>query len=60
VTEPEWQFGFDSDAAQAVETRKRLLDRIEAEGITMATCHFPHPGFGTVTRLEGRRYWQAL
>lgn len=44
----------------AVATRARLLDRIEAEGITLASCHFPHPGFGRVIRVEGRRYWQAL
>lgn len=60
VSEPDWVFGFDSDGAQAVATRRALLDRIEAEGMTLASCHFPHPGFGRVVRLEGRRYWQAL
>ena len=60
VTEPDWEFGFDMDAKLNTETRMRLLDRIEAEGMTLATCHFPHPGFGKVVRIEGRRYWQAL
>jgi glyoxylase-like metal-dependent hydrolase (beta-lactamase superfamily II) len=60
VSEPDWVFSFDSDGAQAVATRADLLDRIEAEGMTLASCHFPHPGYGRVIRLEGRRYWQAL
>jgi glyoxylase-like metal-dependent hydrolase (beta-lactamase superfamily II) len=60
VSEPDWVFGFDSDGAEAVVTRNRLLDRIEAEGMWLASCHFPHPGFGRIIRLEGRRYWQAL
>jgi glyoxylase-like metal-dependent hydrolase (beta-lactamase superfamily II) len=60
VTEPDWEFGFDTDAKLNAETRKRLLDRIEDEGMTLSSCHFPHPGFGKVIRLNGKRYWQAL
>ncbi len=60
VTEPGWHFGFDNDQEQAIVTRSGLLDRIEADGMTLATCHFPHPGFGKVVRLEGRRYWQPV
>jgi glyoxylase-like metal-dependent hydrolase (beta-lactamase superfamily II) len=60
VSEPDWVFGFDTDGVEAVATRNRLLERIEAEGMTLASCHFPHPGFGRVIRLEGRRVWQAL
>ena len=44
----------------ALRTRNHLLDRIEAEGLTMTACHFPEPGFGRVVRLEGRRYWEVL
>lgn len=60
VSEPQWIFGFDADHAAGVQVRQQLLDRIEAEGMTLASCHFPHPGFGTLVRLDGRRYWQAL
>lgn len=60
VTEPDWTPIYDMDGKMARWTRKQLLDRIEAEGMTVAACHFPGPGFGRVVRLEGRRYWQAL
>ena len=33
---------------------------LEEEGLTLAAGHFPAPGFGRVTRLEGKRYFQAL
>lgn len=60
VTETEWVFGFDADGQRAIATRKQLVDRIEAEGMKMVTCHFPQGGVGQIIRLEGRRYWQAL
>jgi len=60
VTEPDMGFAFDFDGPLAAQTRHSLLDRIEAEGLTLAACHFPEPGFGEVLRLEGRRYWQAI
>ena len=58
VTEPDWVFHYDVDPDMAVQTRNRMLDRIEAENAAMAVCH--HSGFGRVIRVEGRRYWQAL
>lgn len=60
VSEPGWIFGFDDDGERAIATRTRLLDQIEAEGMTVASCHFPHPGYGRIIRLAGRRSWQAL
>jgi len=60
VEHPDWGIVFDFDGETAIETRRGLLDRIEAEGLTMTACHFPEPGFGRVVRLEGRRSWQAL
>jgi glyoxylase-like metal-dependent hydrolase (beta-lactamase superfamily II) len=59
VTEPDWVFSFDSDPMMAIATRKRLLDRLEVEGMRMVQCHFPWPGHGRIVRLEGRRYFQA-
>ena len=59
VEHPDWSSAFDFDGATALRTRNQLLDRIEAEGLTLTACHFPEPGFGRVVRLEGRRYWQA-
>lgn len=60
VTEPDWGFAFDMDGTRASRTRRQLLERVEAEGMTVAACHFPTPGFGRLVRLEGRRYWQGL
>jgi len=59
VTEPDFKFLFDGDPDAAVATRKSLLDRIEADGMRLAGCHFPTPGWGHIVRLEGRRYFQA-
>jgi glyoxylase-like metal-dependent hydrolase (beta-lactamase superfamily II) len=59
VEHPDWGSAFDFDDETAVRTRNQLLDRIEAEGLTVTACHFPEPGFGRVVRLQGRRYWQA-
>jgi glyoxylase-like metal-dependent hydrolase (beta-lactamase superfamily II) len=60
VEHPDWGFAFDFDGETALQTRRQLLDRIEAEGLIMTACHFPEPGFGRVMRLEGRRSWQAV
>lgn len=59
ISEPDWVPIFDADGAEAAATRRALLDRVEAEGMTIAAGHYPRPGFGRIVRLEGRRYWQA-
>jgi len=56
VGEPDWGPGSDVLPEVAKGTRRRLLDRIEAEGMWLAPAHFPEP-FGTVTRVEGARCW---
>jgi glyoxylase-like metal-dependent hydrolase (beta-lactamase superfamily II) len=58
VTETSWCTRADHDPDQADRTRRALLDRIEAEGMTLATAHFPEP-FGQVVRVEGRRWWRG-
>jgi glyoxylase-like metal-dependent hydrolase (beta-lactamase superfamily II) len=60
VSQPEWNAMFDMDGETARATRAAILDRVEAEGMTVAARHFPEPGFGHVVRLEGRRYWKPL
>jgi glyoxylase-like metal-dependent hydrolase (beta-lactamase superfamily II) len=59
VEHPDWFVVHDMDHPQAEQTRRQLLDRIEAEGLILSANHFPEPGFGRVVRLEGRRFWQA-
>ena len=58
VTENDWSLAFDMDPAGAIETRKQMFNRAEAENALVAICH--HSGFGRVARAEGRRYWQGI
>jgi glyoxylase-like metal-dependent hydrolase (beta-lactamase superfamily II) len=60
LTNPDWGFAFDMDQALAAQTRRRFLDRAEAENTTLIQCHMPAPGFGRLVRIRGRRYWKAL
>jgi glyoxylase-like metal-dependent hydrolase (beta-lactamase superfamily II) len=55
-----WSPIFDMNPEQSRETRERLLQRIEDEGMLLAAGHFPFPGFGNVVRVEGKRYWRGL
>lgn len=59
VTETGWSPLFDGDFDLATDTRRKLLDQMEADGTTVISCHFPAPGFGKVVRYEGKRYWQV-
>jgi glyoxylase-like metal-dependent hydrolase (beta-lactamase superfamily II) len=55
-----WSPVFDMNPALAMESREKLMARIEAERMTVIAGHFPHPGFGRIVRTEGKRYWRAL
>jgi glyoxylase-like metal-dependent hydrolase (beta-lactamase superfamily II) len=59
VAQVDWVFAFDMDPVLAVETRRQMVDRAEAENATLIACHFLTPGFGKLVRIEGRRYWQG-
>ena len=59
VTEDDWNCHFDHDWPVSTETRRKMLEDAEAKGTPVVSCHFPAPGFGTVVRREGRRYWQV-
>ena len=43
------------DAETARRTRHRVLERIEAEAMTVAGVRFPEPDFGRLARVDGRR-----
>jgi glyoxylase-like metal-dependent hydrolase (beta-lactamase superfamily II) len=60
ITEPDLEFTADFDVEEGKATRRTLLDRIEADGMTVVSGHFAEPGFGHLVQLEGRRYWRAL
>ncbi len=60
VQEVEWGPRFDMDSAVAAATRRRIMERLEADDPLVIAGHFPAPGFGRVVRLEGRRVFRAL
>lgn len=47
---PDWHSGFDLDKAQAVATRRRLLDMAATDRIAIAGYHLPFPGVGHVIK----------
>lgn len=57
---PEWESGSDQDAAQAIDTRKMLFDRLTAEQMTLIGFHLPNGGIGQVDRDgDGYRFVEA-
>ena len=55
-----WSPSFDSDGSLSAETRREVMERLEADGDLVAACHFPAPGFGHIVRVEGKRTFRAL
>ena len=50
VRNPDWQFVFDADKAQAVQTRKKMYDMAAAEKMMVQGFHFPFPSRGYVEK----------
>ena len=53
----DWYSTYDSDPAQAVATKKRLLDWSASEEALVFGAHFPFPGIGRVHRHGGGWMW---
>lgn len=47
---PEWQSVVDQDGPLAVETRKRILDRVAVDKILIQGYHYPFPGCGHIAK----------
>ncbi len=60
VQETTWAPSADVDPVMSGETRRTLFDQVERDHTLLCAGHFPHPGFGYLTRLEGRRIYQAV
>ena len=60
VQETDWAATFDLDPSMSCQTRQRMFDRLEADHTLLCAGHFPHPGFGYLARVNGRRIFQAL
>lgn len=54
---PEWQPVADMDGAQAVASRRRLLDMAAADGLQLASYHIAFPGLGRVERRGAAYRW---
>jgi glyoxylase-like metal-dependent hydrolase (beta-lactamase superfamily II) len=52
---PEWQGAYDQDGPLAVESRRRLIDRVIAEKMAICGAHFPFPGAGSFAK-DGTGY----
>lgn len=58
ISEPGWRDRNDADHETASRTRRELVDRSEAPGMTLIPTHFPEP-FGSIARDGSLRYWRA-
>ncbi len=58
ITEDEWNCHFDYDRPLSNKTRRAMLQTIEDGNITVVACHFPLPGYGSIVRENGKRYWK--
>jgi glyoxylase-like metal-dependent hydrolase (beta-lactamase superfamily II) len=47
---PDWQPAFDMDGPQAVETRRRMLDRVATDRMLIEAYHFPFPACGHIAK----------
>jgi glyoxylase-like metal-dependent hydrolase (beta-lactamase superfamily II) len=56
----EWCPSFDLDKTTNTETRRKLFQQLEADGVITAFCHFAEAPFGRLIRSEGKRIWQAI
>lgn len=55
LARPDWEISYDSAPAQAVASRKRLLERIAQDRLAVLGYHFPWPGLGHIAR-DGAGY----
>ena len=60
ATDTDLPFALDTDPAEAMRIRHEVLDRAESEGIAVLSSHLSAPGWGTMMRWEGRRYWRGI
>ena len=60
IEHPDWSPGMDQDRELSAHSRTVLVDRVEAEGLTLLGGHFPAPHAGRVVRVEHRRVYQPL
>ena len=60
VTDPDLTYWPDTDKEQGKATRHHLLDMAENENMIVLGSHLSPPGWGTLVRWQGRRYWKGM
>ena len=55
LNDPGFRSSGDVDPEEGSRTRTAWLDRVEAEGLTLATAHVPPCPIGRIVREEGQR-----
>ncbi len=58
LAEPTWQPAFDFLPEVAIETRRRVYDRVVADNARVLIYHFPFPGIGYVTSRGKGWHWE--
>jgi glyoxylase-like metal-dependent hydrolase (beta-lactamase superfamily II) len=58
--ETSWDNVFDWDKPLARATRQRILAELEAEGTLTGVGHYPLPGLGRFTTIDGIRRWAPI
>jgi glyoxylase-like metal-dependent hydrolase (beta-lactamase superfamily II) len=56
---PDWTPIFDYDPAQAIKSRKAILDRVATDRIKVMGYHFPFPALGHVVPHDTAYHWEA-
>src|SRR5580704_1635750 len=57
---PNWTPVFDYEPAQAIKSRKAILDRVATDRITVMGYHFPFPAVGHVVRYDTAYHWEPM
>jgi glyoxylase-like metal-dependent hydrolase (beta-lactamase superfamily II) len=57
---PEWYAVYDLEPEQAASTRRKLLDRVAAEGAPLLSYHFPFPSVGHLSRKDKGWEWEPI
>jgi glyoxylase-like metal-dependent hydrolase (beta-lactamase superfamily II) len=57
---PDWKTVADHEPDRAVATRKKLLDRLATDRMTLVGFHLPFPGHGRVERKDGAWRFVAI
>jgi glyoxylase-like metal-dependent hydrolase (beta-lactamase superfamily II) len=56
---PDWTPVFDYEPAQAIKSRKAILDRAATDRVMAMGFHFPFPAIGHVVRRDTAYHWEA-